>query len=352
MMKSAFPTDTVWQLPLQKSTVVKPAPVASRNTTIELARVLAAYGVIAVHVPSGTSAAQWLTAVFWPLCVPFFYLTSLTFFIAGLRKATPQASLARAWSRIGVPYLTWTAIYTALLVAKSLLVHNGREFTWWRILFYGDSSIQLYFLPTLLMLQAFALAFYLLFSAPARPRTAGWLLLAGTLAYYGWGVSHRCFGLQTPGCFVGIIVYLVAAFQFAPIIHDTRRRPVFLLVGCALIALAVGCNGLGNPLFFFEYPLVMPIGGVGALLVTVGLPDARVPGWVIKLAAISFGIYLCHVLFIEAFEFLVERVYHLKIVYSLLVKVLEVTVVFLLSIVFVLVVKRIAIFRGLLLGEK
>ncbi|MEJ7663185.1 MAG: acyltransferase family protein [Hymenobacter sp.] len=165
-----------------------------RNTTVDFTRLIAAYGVIALHVPVSTRGAQWLDIVFWPLCVPFFYVVSLVYFVAGLAKAEAnlRSVFARSWHRLVVPYLAWTAIYTGLLVAKTLLTHGGREFSWWRILLYGESAVRLYFLPTLLLLQGLALALHLLLR-PAL-RTPGWLLLLGSLAYLGWGIHQQCFG--------------------------------------------------------------------------------------------------------------------------------------------------------------
>ncbi|RZK33342.1 MAG: hypothetical protein EOO61_15485, partial [Hymenobacter sp.] len=185
-----------------------------RNTTVDFARLVAAYGVVALHVPVSTRGAQWLDILFWPLCVPFFYSVSLVYFVAGLHKA--QASLSsiftRTWHRLIVPYLAWTVVYTSLLVVKTLLIHGSREFSWWRILLYGESAVQLYFLPTLLLLQGLALALHLLLRAGQARRPAGWLMLGGCLLYLGWGIYQHCFGVATLGSVAGISIYLATAF--------------------------------------------------------------------------------------------------------------------------------------------
>ena len=112
-------------------------------------RFCAAIGCLWRNSVARTKGAQWLGIVFWPLCVPFFFVVSLVCFVANLTKAEAslQRIFARSWHRLVVPYLARTAIYTGLLVARTLLVHGNRECNWWRIPLYGKSAPQLYFLP-------------------------------------------------------------------------------------------------------------------------------------------------------------------------------------------------------------
>lgn len=324
-----------------------------RNTTVDFARLLAAYGVIALHVPTSTIGAHWLNVVFWPLCVPFFYIISLVYFVAGLAKAksSTKGILARVWRRLVLPYLAWTAIYTSLLIVKTLLVHGTREFIWWRILLYGESAVQLYFLPTLLLLQSLAMALYLLLRGGKAKRATGGLLLMGGLLYLGWGIYQHCFGVATVGNLAGISIYLVAAFWLAPATENSRPSASYLVLGGICTLGAIFCNASGYIGLLGGYPLILPLGGLGMLLLTLGFPALRLAPWLTKLAAASFGIYLCHVLFLEAIELLLERLYPALVVYNFPVKLAEITFLFGAAAGFTFLLKRVPPARKLLLGE-
>ena len=64
----------------------------SRNTTIDLFRLIATFGVITIHVPFSTPAAKIYFNVFWPFCVPFFYMASLTFYFINLENFSSDLS--------------------------------------------------------------------------------------------------------------------------------------------------------------------------------------------------------------------------------------------------------------------
>lgn len=325
-----------------------------RNTTVDFARLLAACGVIALHVPASTGGAHWLDIVFWPLCVPFFFVVSLVYFVANLAKGEVnlQSIFERSWYRLVIPYLAWTAIYTGLLVAKTLLVHGSREFTWWRILLYGESAVQLYFLPTLLLLQSLALALHLLLRAGPNRRVPGWLLLLGSSVYLGWGIQHQCFGLATVGSVAGISIYLATAFWLAPATNNTQPTASYLVLGGVCTLAAIGCNAVGYTALLAGYPLILPLGGVGLLLLTVGFPALRTAPWLAQMATTSFGIYLCHVLFLEATEFLLECLHLSGISYTFPVELLEITLLFGVATLFTLLLRRVPLTRRLLLGER
>jgi surface polysaccharide O-acyltransferase-like enzyme len=331
-----------------------------RNTTIDLARVLAAYGVIALHIPFSTKAAEWITICFWPLCVPFFYTASLVYFVGGIQKATLSAVVTKAWSRIGVPYLAWTAVYVGLLLTKNSLVGGPQAFTlysptsfdFWRVFLYGESGVQLYFLPTLLMMQAMALALYLMFAAKSKQRLVGWLLFSGAAFYLGWGIYHKCFGVAIPGITISVALYLAAAFGLAPKITDVQTKPSYIVIGSIMMLLAVILNSRGQFLLVLNAPMILPIGGIGLIIMAVGYPTCYLPNWLAQLAGLSFGIYLCHIVFLEAFEFMANRLYHDEVIYNLPLKVLEITLIFVASAVFTLVLRQIPLLRQVFLGEK
>jgi surface polysaccharide O-acyltransferase-like enzyme len=331
-----------------------------RNTTIDLARVLAAYGVIALHIPFSTGAAEWITLFFWPLCVPFFYTASLVYFIGGLQKATVSTVLTRAWSRIAVPYVAWTAVYISLLLIKNLLVKRPQLYElpgpnsidFWRVFLYGHSGVHLYFLPTLLMMQAMAAGLYLLFGAYAKQRAVGILLLAGATFYLGFGIYYKCFGIAIPGMAISVALYLATAFVLSSQMHDIRTKPGYLVAGIALMLFAIVCNSRGEFLLVLGAPMILPIGGIGLVLLAVGYPTCYLPNWLAQLAGASFGVYLCHIVFLEAFEFIASHLYHGTIHYNLPFKLVEVSMLFAVSAVFTLLLRQVPLLRQVFLGEK
>jgi surface polysaccharide O-acyltransferase-like enzyme len=331
-----------------------------RNTTVDVARVLAAYGVIALHIPFSTRAAEWITLFFWPLCVPFFYTASLVYFIGGLKKTLVPTLFARAWFRIVLPYMAWTAVYLGLLLAKNLVtsrpqqyvLHSPDSVDFWRVYLYGESGVQLYFLPILLMMQAMAAGIYLLVVASPKHWVAGGLLLAGAVFHLWFGIYYECFGIATPGAAITVALYIAAAFALAPKMHDVRTKPSYVGVGIAMMLFAIICNSRGQSLLVLDAPMILPIGGIGLLLLAVGYPTCYLPKWLAQLASVSFGIYLCHIVFLEAFEFVANHLYHGAISYSLPFKLLEVSILFAVSAVFVMVLRQVPLLRQVFLGEK
>jgi peptidoglycan/LPS O-acetylase OafA/YrhL len=325
---------------------------AQRNTTIELARLLAALGVIAAHVPSDANGASWFVTALSPLRVPFFYSLSLFMFVASLPRTTPERVASRIWYRTLIPYLSWTFLYETLIIGKALLTHGHHELVWWRTLFYGESAVQLYFLPTLLMLQVLALGLYLLLTPGTNQHFTGCLLLTGGIIYYAWGAYFHCFGIGGPNSILAYSIYLLAAFWLSPIIASQRIRPTYAIIGGGIVILAICGNSLGYRMLLYGYPMVVPLGGVGALLLTTGLPSQWKNGWLLKATSFTFGIYLCHPLFIELFDFLMHHVYPITVSYNSSIKMLEVAVVFAASGILVVVLRRVEIVRRLLLGER
>lgn len=329
----------------------KAPTVGKRNVTVDLARLFAAYGVIALHVPFSTSAAEGFNILFWPLCVPFFYAISLTYFVSGLQQASIPDIITKTWRRILLPYLAWTVVYVSLLLAKRLLLGGDSGITFWRVLFYGESAVQLYFLPTLVLLQSITLAIYLIVTPNFTKRTLGTVILVVALGYLAWGDYNDCFGVAATGQVVGIAAFIGSAFWLSPRIHTLTFRPEYIITGIVLIVSAVYLNYYGHTLSILNYPLILPIGGIGLLLLTLCTPTYSLPNWLSILASTSFGIYLSHILFLEAFEFILKATHHANLEYNFVVKLLEVTSIFLMAAALTLIIRKIPICKQLFLGE-
>lgn len=324
----------------------------SRNYTVDIARLFGSFGVIAMHVPGTTAAARVINVINWPLCVPFFYLASLTFFILSLGNGTIGQIFNKTWQRLLIPFLCWTLIYLGLFLAKGILGGaKNHDFVWWRVLFYGESTVHLYFLPTLLLFQALAMSYYYLFVDKKADSKVGLALLAGSLFYLLWGYTHNCFGVSSIGVIVGIVIFIFAGFQLAPHVLNVKRKPMFVIMGAVLVVFAIVCNYVGFRFRILDYPALFPLGGIGLLMISIGLPLAYLPKSIKYLCSLSYGIYLCHVIVLEAFEFLLERVLKIELEYTSLLKMFVVIIAFALSALIVHSIRQNKILKKLLLGE-
>lgn len=322
----------------------------NRNTTIDLFKLLASIGVIALHVKVSTQAAETYNNFFWPLCVPYFYTTSLIYYIASSKKTTIQNQYSKIFIRIIVPYLAWTIIYMSLFLVKDFITGKSRDIELWRIIFYGESAVQLYFVPTLIFMQLLALSISLLYTDFEKNLTKGIALLITSLTYFVIGDIYNCFGSATTGQFLGLAIYLAFAFYLVSQQNNMINRPIYMLAGSFLTITAILCNFLGYRFEFMDYSLLLPISGIGLVLIAVCNPFRNVPEWLIKLSSASYGIYLCHVLFLEALEFGIEK-YFSGIKYDFFFKTITISFIFFSSLLFIFFLRKSVLLKKLFLGE-
>lgn len=329
--------------------VIVQAPLTtSRNSTIDLIRTVACLGVIAIHVHSATPAAESVGLFFLNFCVPFFFATALTYFAQSLRPTIEvSATIKKVAKRIGIPFLVWSFIYAALLFIKSSVSGKPYSIDFLRVFLYGESAEHMYYLPELLTMQLLMLGIYLLAN---RIKThIGFWLVVGPIAYLAWGYWNKYFGITPAKC---IIVYLVAGFFIAPTIKNPTKKWLPLLIGFFLFILPLLVSGFGitNSLILNEYFFSLPLSGVGLLLIALNLPNIETPSWLAGITSATYGIYLSHVMFLEAFEFFAEKS-HISIYYNLTNKLMISCAIFLTCTIFVLIVRKISRLRPVLLGE-
>ena len=321
-----------------------------RLYSIDLTKFIAAIGVIAIHVQAETPAARLTLILFGPIAVPFFYVSSLTFFALNLESLKFSDHIKRIFKRLVAPYLSWTFIYLSLFVLKGTMRGNFLKLVWWKVLFYGESAVHLYFLPTLIIFQVLFISLYYLFSRKNKNYALGLGLLFGYTIYMIIGNIYNCYGVSYTGSFLGSIIYVAAAYYLSPrVVQSSSSWPV-VTVGFLLVTVSVWLHYLGYDLLVFDYPMVFPLGGIGLLLISFGFPN-NYSSVAKKLFTLSFGIYLCHVVFLELFEFVLEKTAPGSFQYDLPANLLMILSILLCSIVFTLIVRRYSILRFLLLGE-
>ncbi|MEI6946686.1 acyltransferase [Paraflavisolibacter sp. H34] len=319
-----------------------------RNATIDVIRIFAALGVIAIHVPFHTPEARLFQDVFSPLCVPFFYLTSLVLMVSGMEPATVPGILKKSLLRIGLPFLAWSFIYAGLLWAKSTLTGADNNLVLWRVLLFGESAVHLYFLPSLLNIQLLVVGVFMISYSAFSQKLLGFLFVSLSICYLVLGAIVNSYGVASAP---HIIFYVVAAFLLASKTNRSGFHGPLVAAGIFLVGLSVF-----NMIFKIHAPVAasvvnLPIGGLGLLLLAIGLPLRKVPGWVKVLSSLTFGIYLCHVVFLEAFQFFFKGALSVELHYNLIVKLLVCALVFALSALFAFLIRKNFLLRIILLGE-
>jgi len=326
---------------------------SKRNGTVDIFRLLAAFGVICIHVPFNTIAAGNINTVFSPLCVPFFYAVSLTYFISGLKEDLSIGDVFKKMGyRILLPYLAWTVVYVALMVLKSRLIGlqhaTGGQFVFWRMLFYGEGAVQLYYLPELIALQATALSIYLIFYCSYKKKVIGFVVLTFVVLYYILGSVINAFGVTPLQC---IIFYLAVGFLFSKSTRNTTTNYYYIIGGVALTLFALSGIYFNDYFYLFKYTNKLPLCGLGLLLITFGLPIYTMPKWPFKLCSTSYGVYLSHIVFLEGFAVIIKKLFHINLYYDFSIKLIMVSMIFIAAIILTFLLRKTTLTKRLFLGE-
>lgn len=318
----------------------------NRNYSVDLFRIICTFGVIILHVPYETENAKFLNTIFWPLCVPFFYTVSVYFFFNALKNSSPESLLKKYFLRLVLPYISWTIIYYALLYVKSIIAHKPFTFQIWRVLFYGESAAHLYFVPTLVLLQTIMFSIYYIF---IKKNFLGIITLLISAGYFFIGDLYNCFGIRDTGILFSFVLYI--AFPF---ILSARylSKIVALVVGLIFVFTSIFLNFYDISLNLLNYPMVLPMGGLGLALISMNLSINKLPEWLLTLTTYSYAIYLVHIIFLEIIEFFFQRVYGFNLFYGFAVKSSIVIIIFTLSLISVYIMRKFKLAKYLLLGER
>jgi len=287
------------------------------------------------------------------MCVPFFYAVSLTYFISGLKKDLSVGDVFKKMGyRILLPYLAWTIVYVALMVLKSRLVGlqhtTGGQFVFWRVLFYGEGAVQLYYLPELIALQAAALSIYLIVYCSYKKKVTGFVILIFVVLYYVLGSTNNAFGVTS---LQSIIFYLAVGFLFSKSTRNATTNYSYIIGGVGLTVLSLLGIYFNSYFFLFTYINKIPLCGLGLLLLTFGLPVYTMPKWLSQLCSTSYGVYLSHVVFLEGFAVIIKKLFHINLYYDFSIKLIMVSMIFIAAIILTFLLRKTTLTKRLFLGE-
>lgn len=322
-----------------------------RNSNIDLVKFICAFGVICIHTQSSNWQASLLSSFFSTLCVPFFLLSALVFFIAGLKTIDLPVVANKIWTRIVVPYLCWTLIYFLLILVKHFLTHQDSSNEWWKILFFGASAVQLYYIPKMIILQGFALAVILLFNQNYRSKFIGLAIFLISFIWLFIGIKNNCLGFSESDYIISSS-YIILAFGIAKLMNEKRLNMYYAILGFALFVLLIllkygSLDYLNTPDYASYFSV---IGGLSLTLMAFSLPSISFSKKTMFILGFSYGIYLCHILFLEAFEFILKH-QKIDLFYDFKIKFLFSICILCCSILFIFLIKRIPFLNKYLLGE-
>jgi peptidoglycan/LPS O-acetylase OafA/YrhL len=319
-----------------------------RNLSIDLIKLLAAFGVIVIHLAPSTPDAEMFSQLFWPWVVPFFLLISLYFFINKVNRLAVFSWSELHLDRILVPYAVWSVFYTLMRLVKLHLAAKPFSVDPISLIFYGGGATQLYFLPLLLLFQAVALAIIFLRRGPKWQLLAAGLLL-GTIVWGYFGATKEYLGFDHPverALMYVALVYLLVRTQASA----TGRRINCVFGGIIILAIVSTA--------FFHYPLNLlriaegPVVSYGVAALVLNWRLQMTSPVLRSLVTFSYGIYLAHFAFVEVFEFIAPKMGISLLPYTVSSKLLMAGLIFLCCVGFILFVRRYSLSSYLLLGEE
>jgi peptidoglycan/LPS O-acetylase OafA/YrhL len=320
----------------------------SRNYNIDLLKFFCAFGVIMTHTQNSTHEADSLGGLFSPFRVPFFLVIALVFFISGLKKIELPDLAMKIWKRIVRPYLAWTAIYVSLIIIKSRITQHDSLGEWWKILFFGASAVQLYFIPKILVMQGFALAFILMFNRNYKTKFIGLFIFIVSFLWLYIGINSNCLGFGQTDYQV-IVMYLLIALVVSRVSERKLFNNYYTFLGLILFVLVVFLKfTLQDNSVLKNY--IRVLGGLSFTLLAFALPKIHFSEKFGIVLGYSYGIYLCHILFLEGFEFVLKFL-KIELFYNIAVKIMFSICILLASIVFVFLVRKNVYLKKYLLGE-
>jgi peptidoglycan/LPS O-acetylase OafA/YrhL len=275
---------------------------ARRLVLIDAWRFVAAAAIVWLH----TCNDGYLTATTpgTRFAVPFFTAAAMYLLYQSERRRPEMkfgAFFARRVQRLYLPFLGWNAVYLASSdLKRHFLSHQPPLPLDISYLFWAGTSLQLWFLPFLLVatLAGFWICRWMVRGdGKLRNRTTVLLILIGLVfCFFVMPLSgQEKLEQGTPIRFILALIWdtLPAAFWGLALAAWPRRPPAWIGLGGFLAATAagylVGCT-----------PLSVNLAGLCALIAACGDWDSPLIRKLAQFGLDAYGIYLAHVLFIEA----------------------------------------------------
>lgn len=310
-MTAAIPATTAF--PVARSTTSS----ATYLPALALVRFLAVAGVIWTHA---CGEIRWMGTGFDFADAGRFgsaFFTQCSVFLVML-KAFSRDDLtwlenARGrFMRVYLPFLLWSLIYAGNFDVKFYILHEGEPFEWDRSFLWNGSTYHLWFLPFIFLagLALFGLGRWLMQAPKLAIPVALLLVFLGAWAggiylpvapdSFERDYMFRLSWNRLPSvCWAAAFAII---YQFGA--RDALRTRGILILGITLFISCVISMGLRPHWHVFEN-----LSGVGGMLMGLSILNAASIGWATKLAKLTYGMYLCHLLFLGFFRTVWHKVF-------------------------------------------
>lgn len=307
---------------------------------LDATRIIAGVSMVGLHATADPSGQPWvnyteaervfpiaLRTVLYTARTELFIVISIFLLLLALgrRPKTYRETIAIQSRRLLVPFLFWTFFYALYNFSKArefgysdqLLVDLIQLNTWIGFLLLGDVKYHMHFIPTLFAILLFYPLFRIAYRFPVLGLTVLFCLVIKreldlfvfsefwgqemlpylvraikVLTYVGYGMAAASFlslweksSAEERNFFFSLVLYVGVALFCIKVVAAHKT-----------VILGVWPHGF-TPAFWADFlmPLVIFAG-----CMTMG--HKQWPAWISKLAPYSFGVYLCHPIFLDQFE--------------------------------------------------
>lgn len=268
-------------------------------------RVIAVAAVIGIHDFYTDPSLRTVVRNF-SFAVPCFvmvavYLSAKSVFVRSSGKVFMKSRLVRLLPA----FLAWSGAYVLARWIKGSIGISSFS-AWAQYIFLGASAVHLYFIPMLLYYSLILIALPRAAAARMAVCTAGlcgavWVRYVG-IPHFELGSSEAnvfpfYFFFNLPYLFLGVLVYdSIGSEDSLQWACGSCRREYLLFFALALAAIMLWCMPAKGRLWI-EIRLILRD---SLIFLSFIFWPVQSPKWLKALAGVSFGIYLCHHLFIEA----------------------------------------------------
>ncbi len=292
----------------------------TRRPLLDVARFIAAMGVVWLHTSGAEDYADWAGAL-GRFAVPFFTASSMWLCFQHCAREPNQRWGSYALTRLRrtyVPFLAWSMIYLiATDLKRKFVTREPLPIPSWDLLLIG-TSLQLWFLPFVLFVNVSGMPVcrYIVRLDSQRQVTLATMLLIG-LAIASAAVSYRV-DLLTREAMPGLRIFVLLSWSAVPAVFWGLAVATFMrarkiehfsknlsaVAICAVLAVET-LSAVDPSLRHLEH-----VAACGLLLVALGSIHLRLFPWASATAGLAFGIYLTHALFVEAFRAITRTMLH------------------------------------------
>ncbi|TBR61953.1 acyltransferase [Mastigocladus laminosus UU774] len=314
----------------------------SRLAGVDLCRGIAAYAVVLLH--SGDQTWGYISPLasefrsLFSFAVPFFLATSFYFSMGKVYTGLSVDFWKQRFQRIIVPYIIWTVFY---LFSKILMFNISKQPDKIKdlfldpvsMIFFGGASLQLYYLPLLIVGTCLLIIAEYLVRRHSRLIVIVFLSIVSTVTYNLFVVSGNDFQLGPNIAFQNIVKLIAPNANEIPLWRIVFVEVAFIIRCLPYLFIAMVFQRLISSqkytknvkyIILFLFVCFLTVCSYGKLILPIVVQDLLLGfsllflgiylskyltsnSLINSLGSCSFGIYLIHIFYINIFQFLLEK---------------------------------------------